>query len=222
MDGRYWGVFWIDVSSDENAQSGFATIGQQVGKSANFAAGIHWLGTRPEPWLLVLDNADNTDMDMSQYIPAGGNGHILITTKNPSLTELATAGQLRFRGMDPEEAITLLLKAAYPPDKLGNLQPQSRTVAQGIAAELGYLAVALHHAGFTIRKNIYTLEKYLRHYLGHRRSMLSSPMVKSADYANVVTTWEIPFQRIQQRPSVPHQDAVELLYTFAFLHSTLR
>ena len=214
----YWGVFWIDASNEENAESGFAYLGQQAGKGATFAAGIHWLSNCSNPWLLVIDNADDPDMDVSKYFPTRGKGHILITTRNPGTVIYVTAGQLHFRGMDPEEAITLLLKSAHMPNDSEDPNVKSRTLAQGIASELGYLALALAHAGATIRRNIYTLEKYLHYYLGYRREMVSYPHIKNADDANIITTWEIPFRRIATRESMEYRDAVDIMHIFAFLH----
>ena len=214
----YWGVFWIDASSDENAESGFAYLGQQAGKGANFTAGIHWLSSCSKPWLLVIDNADDPDMDVLKYFPTGGRGHILITTRNQGAIIHATIGDFHFRGMDPEEAITLLLKSAHVSQKLEDANVQSRRFAQGIASELGYLALAITHAGATIRRNIYTLEKYLHHYLGHRKEVISYPRIQNADDANIVTTWEIPFQRIATRKSAEYKDAVDVLHIFAFMH----
>lgn len=214
----YWGIFWIDASSEENAESGFAYLGQLAGKGATFAAGMHWLSNCSKPWLLVIDNADDPDMDVSRYFPTGGKGHIVITTRNPGVVIHSTAGELRFRGMDPEEAITLLLRSTHTPNEPEPPNPRRRILAQGIASELGYLALALAHAGATIRKNIYTLEKYLHYYLGHRKEMISYPHINSADDANIITTWEIPFRRIITRPSVEHKDAADLMHSFAFMH----
>lgn len=157
-------------------------------------------------------------MDISKYFPAGGKGHLLITTRNPGAVIHATIGEFHFRGMDPDEAITLLLKSAHQPNKPEDSDVQSRKLAQGIASELGYLALALAHAGATIRRNIYTLEKYLHYYLGYRKEMMSYPHIKSADDANIITTWEIPFRRIAIRESVEHRDAVDLMHIFAFMH----
>ena len=211
-------MFWIDASNDENAQSGFASLGQQAGRGANFAAGMHWLSKASKPWLLILDNADDPDLDVTRYFPSGGNGHILITTRNPSVTTQATVGHARFTGMDPEEGVALLLRSAYPQIELAEPSPQRRSLARSVASELGYLALALAHAGATIRRNIYTLEKYLHYYLGYRKRMMRYPSVKSADETNIITTWEIPFRRIVTRESVEHRDAVELMHVFAFLH----
>lgn len=214
----YWGIFWIDASSEENAESGFAYLGQQAGKGATFGAGKHWLSTCPKSWLLVIDNADDPDMDISKYFPAGGKGHILITTRNPGAVIHATVGKFHFRGMEPDEAITLLLKAAHVPNRPENPNVESRKLAQGIASELGYLALALAHAGATIRRNIYTLEKYLHYYLGYRKEMRNCPDAKNADDVKIITTWEIPFRRIRIRESIEYKDAVDLVHIFAFIH----
>lgn len=214
---RYWGVFWIDASNEEKAESGFADLGQQAGKGATFAAGMHWLSTATRPWFLVVDNADDPDMDVSRYIPAGGKGHVLITTRNPETIAYANLGHFHFRGMDPEEAITLLLKSAHAND-LDDQNSTSRKLAQSIASELGYLALALTHAGATIRRKIYTLERYLNYYLGQRKKMLSYPQISSADDANIITTWEIPFRRIASRQSPQYRDAVDIMHIFAFMH----
>jgi tetratricopeptide (TPR) repeat protein len=217
---RYWGVFWVDASSEENVESGFAVIGTQAGKGASKASAIHWLSQSKLPWLLVLDNADDPDLDLSAYYPSEGNGHILITTRNPNAIEHATVGHLRFRGMEPSEAVILLLKAAYPNASLlaPPTSPMRWQFAEGIAIELGYLPLAIAHAGATVRRNIYTLERYLKYYLPQRKAMLSHSRVVSVDEANIITTWEIPFQKIISRASVEHRDAVDLMHMFAFMH----
>ena len=214
----YWGIFWIDASSEENAESDFASLGQQAGKGATFAAGIHWLSTHSKPWLLIVDNADDPEIDISRYFPAGDKGHILITTRNPEAVIYSTIGEFHFRGIDPNKAITLLLRSTRQPSAPEDSDTQNRRIAQDIASELGYLALALVHAGATIRQHIYTLEKYLHYYLGYRRSLLSYPHIRTPDDANIITTWEIPFRKIAARQSVEHKDAVDLMHIFAFMH----
>ena len=215
---RYWGVFWIDASSEENAETNFATLGQQMGKGATFTGGMHWLSQCTKPWLLVIDNADDPEMDVSKYFPVGGSGHILITTRNPGAEIYATVGHFRFGGMEPEDAVNLLLKTAFPKDEPPSPIIDSRHTAQKIASELGYLALALANAGNSIRRNIYTLEMYLRHYLGHRKEMITSKSISTAYEANIITTWEIPFQRIASHQSLEYRDAVDLIHISAFMH----
>lgn len=140
-----------------------------------------------------------------------------MTTRNPGVTSQATIGSFRFRGMDPEEATALLLRSAHLFSS-GTSNSQSKELARGIASELGYLALALNHAGATIRRNIYTLEKYLHYYLGYRREMISYSHINNADDDNIITTWEIPFRKIKARASVEYRDAVDIMHIFAFMH----
>ena len=156
-------------------------------------------------------------MDVSKYFPVGSKGHILVTTRNPGVTSHATIGSFRFRGMDPEEAIALLLRSAHLFSS-GSSNGQSKELARGIASELGYLALALNHAGATIRRNIYTLDRYLHYYLGYRREMISSSCINNGDDANIIVTWEIPFRKIEARESVEYRDAVDIMHIFAFMH----
>ncbi|TVY89237.1 hypothetical protein LAWI1_G005856 [Lachnellula willkommii] len=215
----YWGVFWIDASTEGNMESGFAQSAKKLVRERVSRQDCIGFGNPLSPWLLILDNADDPDMDVSRYFPAGGNGHILITTRNPAVIEYATAGHIRFAGMDPEEAIVLLLKSASSNDESGTPNPQRQSLAQGIVSELGYLALAIMQTGRTIRRQIATLEMYLNIYLGHRKSLMKTPRILNADEANIITTWEIPFKNIvANRTSTEHKDAVTLLHIFAFIH----
>ena len=167
---------------------------------------------------MITDNADDLDIDTSKYFPPGDRGHILITTRSPRATMLATVDNFHFHGMDPEEAAMLLLKSAdmYPMNDHSSLGRHH--AASSIASELGYLALALAFAGAAIRRNIYTLERFLRAYLGPRKRTLSLPQIHRAENANIITTWEIPLERIAKRKSQSHQDAIDLLHVFAFMH----
>jgi len=186
------------------------------------ASGKYWLTRSTKPWLLVLDNADDDDLDINECCPTGGNGYVLVTTRNESAKDYATVGSIQFRGLERYEAIEFLLKAAYP-DREGHryqepATPRKWKIAEAIAVELGYLPLALEHAGVTIRRNIYTLEKYLNYYLGHRSRTMNCSQVSRADVANIISTWEIPFQKIVNRGSIQDKDAVDLMHIFAFLH----
>jgi hypothetical protein len=97
-------------------------------------------------------------MDVSRYFPAGGRGHIILTTKNPNNVVHATIDDANFREMEEEDAITLLLKAAQQPGTEEYKDLGRRKLAKPIISALGYLAIAIIHAGATIRRGISTLE----------------------------------------------------------------
>ncbi|KAL9039836.1 MAG: hypothetical protein Q9180_002291 [Flavoplaca navasiana] len=214
----YWGVFWIDASTRENAEFGFSKLGEVAGKGSSFMAGKHWLSTCHKPWLLVVDNADDPEMEISDFFPVDGSGHILITSRNPRAKIYATAGEIRFSGMNPEEGIDLLLSSAYTKRQSNHWDQQQERLARSLGAELGYLALALSQAGATIRRNIYTLEQYLRVYVGYRDRLLPKSMSINIDTTNAIATWEIPFRKIESAESLRNKDAVDLMHLFAFLH----
>ncbi|CAJ2500089.1 Uu.00g029420.m01.CDS01 [Anthostomella pinea] len=215
---RYWGVFWIDCTTEVTAEAGFATLGQRAGKGQEIGAGQDWLSRSPDPWLLILDNANDPEMELANFIPPTGNGHILITTRNPNAKIYSTLGSLHFKGMDPEEAITLFLRLAYPDSAPNTASQDSRRHAELIASELGYLALALIQAAYTIRRQLLPLERYLGSLLGCRKALLSSPIIRSSADANIVATWELPFTGISNGRTQEYRDAVDLIHIFAFVH----
>ena len=157
-------------------------------------------------------------MDLSRFIPISGDGHILITTRNPGAQLYNTVGTFQFRGMDPEEAITLLLRLAYPEKEPYQITNMYRQDASIIASELGYLALALKQAAHTIRTQFLPLGRYLQSLLGCRQALLSRPLVKSAADANIYATWELPFKDILNGNTREYRDAVDLVHIFAFMH----
>ena len=67
---RSWGVFWIDVSTTSLAESGFLGIANLLRITAQtWETARQALANLKEPWLLVLDNADDPHVDYHQYFP---------------------------------------------------------------------------------------------------------------------------------------------------------
>lgn len=217
-ENRYRGIFWIDASSPSNAENSYAELGSLFGKGRTSAAGKYWLSTFPRPWLLVIDNADDPTLDLSSMLPPGNAGQILITTRNPDFVSYSTIQPIRLTNMDPQEAIELLLRSAYPGDQDSWKKPSHIPIASEIAQRLGYLAIAIHLAGSTIRRKICTMEKYLTWYLGQRGLLLGSSMSLGREEEDIITTWEIPFRMIEAKQSISHQDAVAVLHVLASLH----
>ena len=104
----------------------------------------------------------------------------------------AKVDHLRFSGLDSEDAVSMLSKTAFPRDESPSPRSDRRQTAQKIASELGYLTLAIANTGTSIRRKIYTLEMYLRHYLGHRKVMITSKSISTSDQANIITTWKMP------------------------------
>ena len=202
----------------ETASQSFAKIGKQGGLEATIDAGKFWLSNCDEPWLLIINNADDPSLDLLVLFPEGDRGHILVTTRNPNFKVHGTVGAMELKGLEQGDASLLLLKAAVTP------KPWDRTiktVAIKVADALGCLALALVQAGTVILQGMCNLHDYLKFYdqfrnrVSERRSSIAS---LSVDHVTIYDTWEHSLSLLEGRSTEAVKDAVQLLSTVAFFH----
>lgn len=146
-----------------------------------------WLSSQSR-WLLIIDNADDQDLDIANYVPTGSRGSVLITTRNPNLRELATSGSCKVHALDESDAVSLLLKSIASEPSSGT---QVRNTAREVVNILGCLALAITQAGAVIRQQICSLESFCDLYTDRKRDLLESGRSKpSSQYQHsVYTTW---------------------------------
>lgn len=224
----YWGIFWINASSDELAKQTFQDIAKIGGVADNMSAAKHWLSNLKYRWLLIIDNADNPQVKLDHYFPEGERGHILLTTRIPAHRDYGTVGfqYSHFEGLDQNDGNDLLLKAASKP-----LPPDSLTerLATSITQALGSLPLALIHAGKAIKRGLCKLDDYLRYHKIERqrvRDAQSKGFLRSDEiYINVYSTFEINFQGLMYKATAESEegrteakDAIQLLQMFSFFH----
>ncbi len=215
---RFWGVFWIDATSAETAKQSFAKIGKLGGLEATQSAGKHWLSNAEEPWLLIINNADDPSLDLPNLFPEGERGHLLVTTRNPHFKIHGTVGATEFKGLKPTDALLLFLRAADSPRPW---TPAVERIGHKIIDTLGYLALALIQAGALILQRICGMPDYLDFYnkfrsnVGARRS-IGDPRIN--DQLTVYATWEHSLESLEMRQTEPCLDAAQLLSTVAFFH----
>lgn len=156
-------------------------------------------------------------MDLGSHFPGGNKGTILITTRNPELSELATVGSLEIGRLKLEDASKLLLKASKDADP-GN--EESIGLANKIAETLDCLALAIVSAAALIRQNICSLEDYCAIFAQHRKRLLAnkSSRLPSNQANDVYTTWNISREAIKSRTTDDAVIALELLNIFSCLH----
>jgi tetratricopeptide (TPR) repeat protein len=234
---NYWGVFFVDGSSRENAFASYVEIAKLGGVEPNENAAKNWLTTRALPWLLVVDNVDADEPQLEKLLPAGSKGSILITSRNPAHKSYGTAGEgfLELLSMDKQEANQLILKAAKEPT------PWTKSVvvaAGGICKALGFLPLALVGAATAILSGVCGWGDYLGYYEREtdrirrgrlrRRSLSSSRSgsssgsrlnyEKNARNMNVFSSYEILYQSLESSEEQSFQDAIELLQVISYFH----
>lgn len=220
----FWGVFWIDASSNEHAKQSFSTIARIGRVEPNERAAKNWLSSlgKEQPWLLIIDNADETRFPVEECYPDGDCGIILITTRNPILKVHGTVGPryYQFGELKETESTELLLRAADepPPWSIPTLES-----AKDICRTLGHLPLALLHAGKTILARQCTLENYLSFFEKNWtriRKMKSSNGSRPISDTNaaIYSSYELIHDGIVAKGTQASEDALDLLKIFSFLH----
>ena len=173
-----------------------------------------------EPWLLILDNADDPLLNISKFFPVGIRGTIIITSRNPECRCHATVGYTELHEMGSDDAVTLLLKCGDLSTDDEHLRGHARPIVQ----TLGYLALAVSQAAASIRQGVCSLENYLDTFMRHRKVLLSRESVQSSsDYKyTVYTTWGISVDAIKDLAEDSTDSmaatALEFLTFFGFCH----
>jgi tetratricopeptide (TPR) repeat protein len=158
------------------------------------------LGGR-QKWLLIFDNVGE-HQDLKGYLPSGGDGQVLITSRHSVWRGVAKP--LNVKVWDRPDSMAFLLKRTGQRDE---------AAAGELAQELGDLPLALEQAGAYIDECGCSISHYLDLFHARRRDILRRGHL-SQDYPDTVaTTWELSFQEVKEKSSA----AADLLNLCAFL-----
>jgi hypothetical protein len=191
-------LVWATASSRAAVQATYAqaateighVLAQDVERAAEWFLG--WLQTTSRQWLVVLDDLADP-ADLQGLWPTGASGRTVVTTRRRDavLTD-------RGRVLIDVGLYTVTEAIAYLQNKLDAAGQHVMTEAGELAADLGYLPLALAQAATFVRDRGETCAGY-RHRLGNRRRRLSEILPEDAladDYrATVAATWSISVER---------------------------
>ncbi len=225
---RFWAIFFVDASSINTADQGFLKIAQYCRLGQEVGIAKRWLANTDKPWLLILDNADDPSIDISEYFPTGGRGTILITSRNRDCTAYSSVGSNEIASMALDDAITLLLRVSEEEDVRNE---SLRKLAKRVVETLGCLALAIVHAGALIKQKLYDLEDYCEAYSRNRQRLFGHQTIPAQiGYKYMVyTTWEVSVEMIRKLSSNNPtnsscwssknvESALDLLNIFSVLH----
>ena len=152
-------TWWITAEDSAQIEAGLAGLAGRLcreiklaGTTTDAAAwALAWLQAH-EGWLLVLDNVSDPD-DIHPLLAQLTSGHILITTRRDVGWD-QVADPIRLDILDPGPAAELLVARSRQGDQ------GSEDAAGLIAAELGYLPLALEQAAAHVIETRITLPDY--------------------------------------------------------------
>src|ERR1700721_2976126 len=222
-------IFWIDATNDETINFSFQTIAGYPEATASgakdMASVMHWLSELDSNWLLIFDNADGKPNMISKSLPPGNRGNVIITSRNPEMKRNVSSGAwIEVEDMGEEDAISLLLKAAF----LDDTSEELRQASIPIVKELCFLPLAVDQAGAAIACGLCDMDDYLQIYSECRQTLLAHPSFEGAsNYGRAVyTTWEMSFLALEAKAAKDKSEvdaqaaesAIVILQTFSFFH----
>ncbi len=212
---EYQTVLWAKADSREVLTADFVSMADLLGlpekneqdQKRTVDAVKQWLQSHPS-WLLILDNVEDLTM-IRDFIPQGGKGHILLTTRSQATGGIADAVEIKT--MEPDVGAHFLLRRT----KITNPSGVDDATAQEISREMGGLPLALDQAGAYIEETGDALSDYLKEYQTQRTVLLQKPdELAIAFHESAVTTFSLAFDKVKQSNAM----AAELLQLCAFLH----
>jgi tetratricopeptide (TPR) repeat protein len=209
-------VFWIPCTSNTTLEQAFMGITQTIKlqevkpSDAKERVKAYLSHVSGQKWVLIFNNADDTDMwvgdsagtiELANFLTPSKHGHILFTTRNQKLAvRLASPFVVNVSEPDAETGVIILKEALQQKELLKN---NNKTIS--LLKQLAFLPLAITQAAAYIRSNEITLADYIA-LLKEQESdvieLLSEDFGDDGRYENiqnpVATTWLILFQQIRR------------------------
>ncbi|QRV88528.1 patatin-like phospholipase protein [Ceratobasidium sp. AG-Ba] len=128
-NGMWSDLVYVDATTRETTVKALESFAQAKCIGTTHQDTLAYLSNRRERWLMLVDNADDPSLGISDYLPRGDHGSILLTSR---LADMALLGRgsmsdCRMSNMKPEETLELLLKTT-------RMRPSELTGEEGRAA----------------------------------------------------------------------------------------
>jgi len=201
---------WIDISTTDMAERAFLAAARQLSIPAqDWEDARNGIASLQQPWLLVLDNADDPEVDYQNYFPEGRYGVVIMTTRNNECQQYGTDKTIALQGLAIDEARDLLLKAARIHADQQQRYTEDATVVAGL---LQSHPLALIQAGAYVSRGHCTLADYPLVYEKQRRRLLAyRPAQARSRYCDVYATFEVSAKKLAAMGTQTTQDALQLL-----------
>jgi tetratricopeptide (TPR) repeat protein len=217
----YQTILWVKAETGESIISDFVTIAQllnlpekQEQDQLRIVEAVNRWFLEQSGWLLIFDNADDLAM-VRDFLPPGGKGHILLTTRAHATGRIAQ--HIKVEKMKQAEGALFLLHRATildPDAPLDDAMKSDRDTAKAIVQAMDGLPLALDQAGAYIEETNCGLQGYWQLYQTQGVELLKKRGDLVTDHPDpVATTWSLSFEIVDQA----NPAAAELLRFCAFL-----
>jgi tetratricopeptide (TPR) repeat protein/transcriptional regulator with XRE-family HTH domain len=208
QDADYDVIWWVPSEEPASMQASYAALADclelgipaVVDMDSRAQAVKRWFQEN-DCWLLILDNARSPGT-VDKYLPVGGCGHVLITSRNPSWS--VSAVQIEVEVFGEVEAIEFLELRT---------RRHGSPVSGELAHELGYLPLALEQAAAYMHEAALTVEQYLARWRA-KGGMPPEGLDGPPGFSNTLAqTFRLSMDRVRAESPI----AVDVLNLCAFL-----
>ncbi len=226
---EYHVVLWVNATSQDTLNSDILSIATLLDlpekterdQEVIISAVKRWLKDDDHhPWLLILDNVENSSL-IRDFTPLADRNHILITTQSQALdlmVQFIELGQ-----MTPGDGSLLLLRRAKiiaPASTSDSTTASDLTKAEEVSQLMGGLPLALDQAGAYIEETACGLSDYIDLYniqhtilLKRRGGFFPDDLDLVVHSESVDTTLSLSFEKVEKAYPL----AAEVLRLCAFL-----
>lgn len=220
---RYTAVLWLQADDTASLLASLWQIAEALALPEHhhpdpdrvMAAVKHWFRTH-SGWLLLIDNVEDISR-IGAFLPDGGSGHILLTTRAQAVGTIGTVVDLDVMS-NAEGCLFLLHRSKHLAHDLPlkHAPAANLSVAKELVSLMDGLPLALDQAGAYIEETRCSLAQYLALYQQQHARLLDRRGKTASDHPDsVTTTFLISFDRIKQQ----HPESAALLRCCAFLPS---
>ena len=182
-----WDLGLIDPSDKTNQELCSETFRTWLGEPVKGAPETQEARTLVK-WLLIFDNAEDTDV-IKKFMPGGHGGSILVTTRNPLLAspELSFTAKIQLKGLPRDDAARLLRFKAQ--DEKSN-DPQTEADAKTIVEWVQGHPMAIDQLGRIMYSERLSISRFYK--IHPRKSDLYHRLNQSGENdRNLVTAWAL-------------------------------
>jgi tetratricopeptide (TPR) repeat protein len=203
---KYEIIWWIRAEHHDRVRDALVKLGQRLelrqaatdtGRDRTIRAVLETLRSEARPsWLLVYDNAADP-LDLQKYLPdSRPGGHVIITSRQLNWPSFIAADNIEVSPFTEGEAISFLrhrvpcLGEQDGRKQLAREEDAHRAGEAGrLAAELGYLPIAMDHAAAYLAETSQSVDEYLTRFAENAHQLLSEQPGDSDLPAPVSGTW---------------------------------
>ena len=204
---KYDIVWWIRAEHHDRVREALATLAERLeprlagadsGRDRPIAAVREILQSEAGPrWLLVYDNVANP-FELERYLPASRRGgHIIVTLRQRNWPSSWEADSIEVSPFTEKEAISFLRSRvpslATQEVRAHSAQEDERRAGEAgrLAAELGYLPIAVDHAAAYLTETAQTVDEYLTRFTHDAHRLLNEQHGDSDPHAHLSGIWAL-------------------------------